>query len=147
MEYKDAKAKYKLPEIFEIDREFDVLPMEDVSLPVKHILKKIIEKIETAIKVLEDILQPEFLHSMYEANAFDEDEKEKIFELYKKLMILHRKSSQLFFDYNETESAKLINEILGEWKTIKTEIRKILKKLEDSWKHDFNKETKVGYLR
>ena len=146
--YEELKKRYKLPEFNSVDTEFEASTIENDTFLLREIRRKIVDKIETFCKLIEDLIQPEStsLSAMHEVKVFEDDEKEKIYALFKKLMKFHRTGFLLAINNNDKEEAQFISEVMVEWKTIKIEITKIVEKLKDSWGKDLDIKEVLGYL-
>jgi hypothetical protein len=97
------------------------------------VLQKLSEHAELYIKIIQQILQPEEFHSMYECSVFSEAEKQALLELYKKIMYLHREllKSEII---NEEENMLLtIKKVHEELFALKPSMLKIVIKMQDSW--------------
>jgi len=146
-EYEALKKKYKLPEFEQLDKNFEISCIEHAKLLHVNIRKRIVEKIETFCDVLENLIHPNTdITSMYEDKFFSDKEKEKMFDLYKKLMVFARKALQLSIEADEKEDAEFIRDISTEWRGIKEEFHKITNKLKESWEKEIESESKMEYL-
>jgi len=136
----------KLKNFETIKKEYALSDQELVPILV---LQKISEHAELYIKIIQQILQPEEFHSMYECSVFTELEKQALLELYKKIMFLHREllKSEII---NEDENTLItISKIHEELLTIKPAILKIVIKMQGSWdggSSDFNKNSSKQYF-
>ena len=83
---------------------------------------------------------------MHESRVFEEEDKKKMFEFYRKLMILNRRSVEISLESNEKEEASFINEFMNEWGKIKAELLSYVKKMKDSWNAETEIKEDVGYL-
>ena len=70
-----------------------------------------------------------------------------MYELYTKLMNFNRQSIEVSLEHNEKEEAEFINNLFNEWKTLKQELLKLVKKIRASWKtEDADIKEDLGYL-
>jgi len=147
LNYRIFAKKYKLPNYKELNFEFEISSIEDSDFLLRDIRKKIIEKIESFIKLFEDIIHPETsLSSMYECKILDDKTKDEIIKLYKELMLLKRKSDLISINNNEKELADFINYSFEKWKSIKPKLLKILNLLLLAWKKDIDVKEDLFYL-
>ena len=118
MKYSKLQAKYSLPDIDILDYEFEI--EKDKPFILREIRRRVSDKLNIYCDLLHGILQPDTssIEQMYEVTHFDEKAKAGIFNLYKKLMRLHRYSVEAALDGEELE-AKFINDVFKEWKSIK----------------------------
>ena len=89
-QYSDLKKKYKLPEFSELNRELEASSIEETDFLLRAIARKASEKLEFYASLLEEALQPDTsnLYSMHEARFFTQDDKNKMNQLYSKMMKL-----------------------------------------------------------
>ena len=70
-----------------------------------------------------------------------------MYELYTKLMNLNRQSIEVSLEHNEKAQAEFINNVLNEWKTLKIELLKFVRKMRASWKaEEADIKEDLGYL-
>lgn len=145
--YVELKAKYDLPALNELDQEFCVGKLEETDFVLRTIITKMGDRLEHVSRILGDIIQPENnLSHMYESEAFTEDEKKNIFELFKKVSFYHTQLLINDFDYDEESAAKLINMIFKKWMDIQKEFLKILDKIREAWKNEKKSKLELGYF-
>ena len=82
---------------------------------------------------------------MIELNNFNEEEKKKIYALYKKLMGLERESLKLDVINDDKKSAEFINHVFAEWKNYSNEMKWITEKMKESWDKK-DKEEEGSYM-
>ena len=97
-----------------------------------------VEKAIVYAKFLEDLLQPDTTpSSFYECTILNSDlEKKKLFNLYKKLMIMDRFSLETGLVGSDAAEAKFINETYSEWSKIKKELLKLVSVVKGAWEKD-----------
>lgn len=147
-QYNELRKKLKLPEFREIDDEFEISDLEETSFLLRAILRRIAEKLDFYATMLEEVLQPDAsnMYAMHETRFFDEDEKKQMYDLYSRLMNYNRQTIGLSLEHNEKEDADFINNFLNEWKELKKELLKYVKKMKDSWKTEADIKEDLGYL-
>jgi hypothetical protein len=146
-DYAKLGEKHSLPDFGVLDTEFEISTIEEESFILRNIRKKIVEKIESSIKLLDDILHPDAGFASYrESSIFSPEEREDIIITYKKLMYFNRVSTELSFSDSDEQNAKFINEFMKEWPGLKQSILSFVGKLKESWKKDVTKKEVVGYL-
>lgn len=146
-EYKTLKKKYKLPEFKDLDKEFGIGKLEETDFVLRSIINKMSERLEQVLKILGDIIQPDNnLSNLCEAEAFSDDEKKKIFELYKKISYYNKGLVINDFEHNEEAAADVINNVFKEWRALKQEFLKILKKIKEAWKKEALSKLELGYF-
>lgn len=146
-EYDKLRAKHNLPELKELDKEFCIGKLEETDLLLRTIINKMNERIEHTLKILGEIIQPETnVAEMYESEAFSDEEKKEMFELFKKISVYHTDLLLKDFEYEEASAAQLINKVYADWNAIKQEFIKILEKIKDSWKNETKSKLELGYF-
>lgn len=144
--YNELKNKHNLPAFEEIDNDFEITGVEDKNL-LRGIRKKIGEKIDFYSHVLDGFIQPDSSYSSYyEIDAFNDEDREKLMSLYKKIMILHRELIKLSLNFGEEADAKFIKGFFEEWKQIKKELVDIIEKAQSSWCTNDFKGFDIDYL-
>jgi hypothetical protein len=145
--YEPLQKKYSLPDFSLLDSEFDLYTLEYECYFLRGIRRKIAEKLESAIKMFDQVLHPEAGFAAYrEANTFNEADRENLLNLYRRLMYFHRLSTELDFTNSESADAKFINEFMKEWPNLKKSILSFVVRMKDSWQKDISKKEVVGYL-
>lgn len=146
--YKPAAKKYKLPSFEDLDREFDIVLIEPTLNFLKQIRKKIVERLEFGLDILEKILQPDTnsYADMYELTAFNEKEKDNVLHLYKSIMFLHRLSYEIDLDDGDNKEADFIKLAAKQWGAYKKQLAPIVQKLKQSWKTEAEDESSLSYL-
>jgi len=150
-QYNELRKNHALPEFIEIDSEFEISDLEDTSFLLRGIIRRIAEKLDFYSTMLEEILQPDTsnLYAMHETRFFDENEKKQMYELYTKLMNFNRRSIEVSLSSSskdEIDEIEFINILFGEWKAIKQELLKYVKKMRASWKAEADIKEEIGYL-
>ncbi len=141
--FNQLKKKYKIKTTFEeLDKIYylkDKL-VERKTLPVDLLgfIRRVIMEFYTGFaNHLHGILFPaQNLILMTESEAFNEQEKDEISKLLKKIMTLASKNNLLLVTRNKLEEAKFIDECVSKWKKeFKPQLEKILNKIYEKWKH------------
>ena len=147
-QYAELRKKHKLPDFKELDFELEISDMEETAFLLRGIIRRIAEKLDFYTTMIEEELQPDTskLYAMHESRIFEEEDKKKMFEFYKKLMILSRHSVEISLENNEKEEASFINGFMNEWEKIKSELLFYVRKIKDSWKEETDTKEDVGYL-
>ena len=146
--YKELRKKYKLPEFKEIDFEFEISDFEKITFLLRSIIRGISEKLDFYATLLEEILQPDAsnLYAMHETRFFDENEKEKMYNLYRKLMDYSRQSIIAVLEHSEKNEAEFINNFFNDWKIIKQELLEYIKVMQVSWRTESDIKEDLRYL-
>jgi hypothetical protein len=145
--YQEIKQKHHLPAFSLLDQEFEISTIEEETFILRNIRKKITEKIETSIKILDDLLHPEAGFASYrESNIFNEEERDAIIRTYKRLMYFNRVSTELSFKDSDDLNADFINSFMNVWPELRDSVLVFIRRLKDSWNKDITKKEVVGYL-
>ena len=146
-QYRILKKKYDLPPFEELDREFDIGGIDESAVSSKIVVKKMIEKIDFFSKIFEEIIQPDTNPaSLHECSIFEDPEKMKILEIYKKLYYYNRSYVELELVCEEKKFAEYIKWLHDEWKHVKPKILPIIQKLKKSWLKDTDTKTELEYF-
>jgi len=139
--------KHKLPGFESLDQDFEISTIEFYDFLLREIRRKMTEKIEIFIKVLDGVLQPEaVICDMQECHVFNDDEKSKVYEVYKKLMYYNRLSFETAIDEDDKKSAFFIQSFFDDWRNLKKELSEILSKMKDSWEKESSIHEVLNYL-
>ena len=136
-----------MPDFDELNNEFELSTIECEEFLLRKIRKKIADKINAMCEFLEGLLSPDTtMANLYEYKAFDDNERKKIFELYKRLKVLEKLALELSLNRDDEKDAKFIKDVFSLWNKIKTEITTFIKKIKDFWENESTKEYKAGYF-
>lgn len=146
--YKHFGKKYKLPDFSKLDHEFEISLIEADRFLLRAIIQKMVEKAEFHSMLIENILSPDSANfcSMHECKFFSEEEKEKLFSLYKTLMKYNRRALEVSFTRNEKEEAAFIKDFFNEWDTLKKELLPVVGVMKKSWEKDTSMKEELEYL-
>jgi|SRR3989344_3429729 len=147
-QYGELRKKYKLPVLKEIDMEFEISDLEQTSFLLRAIIRRIAEKLDFYTTIVEETLQPDTakLYAIHESRVFDDEEKKEMYDFYKELMIISRKSIEVSLHGSEKEEASFINEFMNDWEKIKSRLLSYVKKMKDSWKAETDIKEDLEYL-
>jgi len=145
--YNKLKEKYSLPDFDELNNEFELSTIECEEFLLRKIRKKIADKINAMCEFLEGLLSPDTtMANLYECKAFDDDERKKIFELYKRLKVLEKLALELSLNHDDEKDAKFIKDVFSLWNKVKTEMITFIKKIKDFWEKESTTEYKARYF-
>ena len=147
-EYNKLSKKFKLPKFKEIDSEFEISTLESPSFLIKNTLRKIEEKLGFYIDLIGSLVHPDAssLSNMYEVRYFSEDEKNEIYNLFKKLMKVDRNIVEVVLKNDEKAQADFLNKFFIEWLNIKKELLVYIEKMKESWGKQSTIEEDLGYF-
>lgn len=137
-ELKETIKQYKLPSFNDLDREFDISNIEHDGNVLRAIRRKMVEKIELFCKIIESLMFPDAssLSSIQESKILDDDTRQNMLNLFKKLMIYDRISLSLEIENDEKKNIKFIQDLFAEWKEFKPQLMVIVKNMTDAWSKD-----------
>ena len=147
-QYNELRKKLKLPDFKEIDFEFEISSLEQTNFLLREIIRRIAERLDFYSTMLEEVLQPDAsnLYAMHETRFFDQTEKNHMYDLYRILMNLNRQSIEITLEHTDKSEADYISGFLNDWRQIKQDLIKLVKKMRASWKTDMDIKEDIGYL-
>jgi|GEM_PF-2042556 len=144
-EYEKLKTKYELPELEELEQEFD-FELEDDKIIAKTIINQVWEKISSMKSYIEGILNPQRYCCIVETKFLNAKEKEKIFNFYKKIMTEYWKTVKATFSTPE-DKIKQINKSYAFYKKVKNFSQEYIQRMIDGWSEEKGEaEEKDGYI-
>ena len=110
--------------------------------------KKISEKIECVIELLEKTIQPDpaSVIDMYEYRCLSSEDKEQLFSTFKRMMLLHRQILETNLLLDDKTDAELVKRICEEWPGIRTQLAPFIKKFGESWQKPVHKKEVQEYF-
>jgi len=138
--YSELKKKYSLPDYDKINDEFEINSIESSEFLLRSVRRKIMEKFEIYIKILEGMLQPDpaCVASMHECRFLEEHDKEDIYNIFKRLVMIDREGVGAALG-DDNADAEFIKNSFEEWIKVKPSIKAIIDKIRATW----DKETDV----
>lgn len=133
--YGELSKKLNLPDFGQLDHDFEVSTLETERFLLAGIRRKIAEKIELHSKMIEELIQPDAtLNNLHEVRDLDEDQKKEVYDLYRELMGHYRESFLVGVENEDEKNAAFIMGITKAWPGIKSQLKRILTVMRDSWK-------------
>jgi len=147
-QYEVLRKKYNLPDFGALDAEFEISLIEEETFLAKQIGKKIRERLELTIDIVEHILQPDTnsYAEMYECKFFTGSEKDALLAIFKHIMHSYRELMGLELLNDEKASAQFIKEFVAEWPQIKKSLLPFVEKLKLVWKEPRKDKERLEYL-
>ena len=148
-EYEKLKQKYNLPEFQQLAEDFDIEKIleKQTSFLLREIRRMISEKIYAYIHLFETFLNPAtppmFIFTILK--NLNEQEKETIKEIYKKLAKLQLQAVKLDTIYNEKNEADFIIKASQEWSEVKQKSHNLFEQFESRFEENNNSKTR-GYF-
>ena len=150
---KEAYEKLKkehpiLPEFDKINKEFEIELIESDKFLLRHIKRKIAERMEPVLDILENSLNPDpnSLTAMYECRCYTNGEKKQIIDVFRHLMEQYRSLLETDLIGDEEIDAQTIRKIYDIWHQDKKIILPLLKKLRECWQKHVEPKEILEYL-
>jgi len=146
--YEKLAKKHNLPSYNEVNNELEISDIESEEFLLRHVRKKVSERIESMASVIGSILQPsaDSLSDMHECRFFDDKDKGKIVDIYKKLMTFDRVAIEADIRQEESADAALIADFFRELPAIKKDILPFMEKMKTCWKKETEIEENLEYF-
>ncbi|HLD06807.1 MAG TPA: hypothetical protein VJC16_04710 [Candidatus Nanoarchaeia archaeon] len=145
--YGALQKRHALPPFKEMDAEFELSYIDNSHFLLREIRRRIMEKLDAYLKLLEDLLQAEpNVSTMHEQRLFSDGEKAEAFSLFSKLMRISRESAILDLDNGDAETSAFISATFSEWKLLKPALAAIIRKMQESWVAPEDAEERLGYF-
>jgi hypothetical protein len=141
LKQKENSSLSKMKDFEVIKKDYGLTAEDNNPTAVLH---KMSEILEFYLKIIQQILQPEEFHALYEGNAFDDDYKMKLFDLYKRIIIAHRELLKAVIMNDDKNSASAIQFVHEEIKGVKPQMVDIVNKMQQSWKMESGKDVHRG---
>lgn len=148
-EYEKIRKKHGLPDFDALDKEFEISTIEPDGFLLREIKRKMRDRLNYATDVLNKMIQPETsaLSDLYEYRCFDDSDKQRIFELFSRVMYLSRKIVESEFLIDEKKDAEVVKEIAEKWPGLRKDILPFVRSLEACWKETPGSDRELkGYL-
>ena len=146
--YLKLQKEFDLPPFEGMDQEFEITSIEAETFLIREILKRMENRLDYLSSILEEILQPspESVTQMHECRYVTNEEKERLFAIFKRLQYWLRAIVEAHVRAEDKKSAQLINDINTEWKQIKEQSLPFISRLKESWKLDDELKEYVEYF-
>ena len=148
VEYGKLKDQFNLPNFKDLNSEFELSDISEGEFLLRSIRRRLCEKIDEFSNIIEGFIFPQSasLANFYEVKFLSDDEREKLSNLFKRLMVLNRRNLMFDLAPNEKEEAEFITATYGEWLTIKKELLGLVSIMEKSWTEEDKIPTDKGYF-
>ncbi|MBI5391253.1 hypothetical protein HZB02_07220 [Candidatus Woesearchaeota archaeon] len=145
--YDTLKKKYSLPDAAELNRHFGIGQIEQQDFLLREIRKEILKKFEFFQGLCEGLLNPEGnVWDLYESRLLTEQQKTKIFQTYRKLMMFLRSSLILSIIEDEAKDAAFLSAALKEWLSLHEELLHIADHIKQAWKTEESYKSVLDYM-
>jgi len=149
IDYDIFRKKYNMPEFEKLSEDFEInkIGEKEGDFLLREIRKSIVEKVASFYSLFESLINPNsppmFVYSIIK--NLNEQTKESIKIIYKKLSKIQVRSIKLDAIYSADEESSYINSVFSEWQSLKKEIYEIVKGFEESL-GTFTDSTKRNYF-
>lgn len=136
-DYKKIQEKHKLPSFEELNEDFGIEKAadEETDILIREIRKHISEKAFNYLRFVETLLNPANapMSIFTITKALGNEEKNKLGEIYKKLLKSEVKMIGVEIEFSEKKEAEFIKEIYEIWQEIKRDFLEVIKVVEKNW--------------
>lgn len=147
--YEKLKAEHgMLPEWDSINNEFELSSIEHTDFLLRRIKRKIAEKIEGTLDILEHTISPDpgSFSDVYESRYITAGDRAKALDSFRILMELYRSIQESELAQNEEEDVKLIRKAFDTWKDSKKSVHAAVKLLKQCWQKKIEAKEVLEYL-
>ena len=136
-EYLALHNKYGLPSFQKMNEDFYIekISESETEMLIREVRRTVGERLENYMRLIESLLNPVnvpmFVFSIIK--LIGSEEKNKLQEMYKKLIQNEIKFVERDLEFNESKEAAFIRESYELWQEIKKELAKIFEKVEKNW--------------
>ncbi len=142
----DELEKYKMPSKLEIFSQLGKMEFEDEN-ELDVVIDKLSDKVNTYIKFLEDVLQPDSnITSMTEASVFTNEERNELYSILKTLLYWDRLYLEIDLNPNDESKAEYFKKYFEVWKDVKKLLKPLLNKAIEVWKNSIEETKFEGYF-
>src|SRR3989338_1328438 len=145
--YKKIQEKFNLPQLHDLRNTFK-FELEDSEKLIDDIRTEISDRLfGFTEKILEPIIGgSESFCCMFEQDMISNAERQKLFDLYKKIQVLKWENNLLIVKPDDNTTAEWINRTWNLWNNeLETELGALCKKLSIAWKDLKIKDEKTHY--
>ncbi len=147
--YNQIKKEHPiLPDFEKINKEFELSTIETPEFILRNVKRKIAEKLEPLIEVLEHIINPDpnSLVDMYECKCFTNGEKKQIIDVFRHMMEQYRILMETDILCEDKTDAETIKRFFDVWMQEKKILLPMLKKIHESWQKQVEPKEILEYL-
>lgn len=146
-EFEKMIAKYSLPSIKELEKEFGKFTVDDEGFLVT-IIKKMHEKVGIYTKFIEEMLQPEStITNMQEASIFSQEDQTKMFAIFRKMTYHERLILRVEMNYDDEILANYFKTFFTDWQNSKESVLFFVNKAITVWEgNGTNTKQNEGYF-
>lgn len=135
----DVLKQHRLPDVTQWLDVDDEATIRDIRLAFQ-------DKLSLFIDITADVLRPEKLSAMNEAQVFSEAEHDAIEKLANTLMLLGKDCTLVSIQGSEADELALIKRLCEEWPAFVTELKRIVERTKDAYRNNATASHPVSYL-
>ena len=137
--YKKLQEKYKIPSFEELNEDFGIEKAsgEETDILIREIRKQISEKVFNYLRFVETLINPvNAPMSIFTiTKVLGIEEKNKLTEIYKKLVKSEVQMVSIDVDFSEKKEAEFIKETHKIWQEIKKDFLEVMQAVEKNWEN------------
>ena len=137
-----------LPDFDKINKEFEIELIESDKFLLRHIKRKIAERMEPVMDVLEHSINPDpnSFSDMYECRCFTNGEKRQVLDIFRHLMEQYRSLLETDLIGEDAKDAEVIRKIYDIWHQDKKQLVPLVKKIRECWQKHVEPKEILEYL-
>lgn len=148
-DYKKIQKKHSLPKFEELNQDFNIEKTAEIETDylIREVRRLIAEKFSNYLRFVETLLNPmNAPMSIFSiVKTLGTEEKNKITEIYKKLLRNEIDHLELEISFSEEKEAKYIKESYKMWLGIQKDFVEVIKTIKKNWDNKVEKNNK-GYF-
>tara|TARA_Y100000310_G_scaffold337938_1_gene426264 strand:- start:1562 stop:2050 length:489 start_codon:yes stop_codon:yes gene_type:complete len=148
-DYKKIQKKYNLPDFEKLNKDFNIEKSAETETDylIREVRRLIAEKFSNYLRFVETLLNPINVPvSIFSiVKTLGTEEKNKLTEIYKKLLRNEIDHLELEISFSEEKEAKFIKESYEMWLEIQKDFIEIIKIIKKNWDNKLEKNNK-GYF-
>lgn len=147
-EYQKASKKYKVPDFDELNEHFEFMFLSQKDFILRLARRRMTEKLIFFMRILENILYPSQQSPIaaYESGFFTEEQKKKLLDLHRKMMVFERQSIAIDISPSEKRDVDYINKLWTEWPKFSKIMDEVSIDMEKAWQQEYKKEEGEKYF-
>lgn len=147
MSHEDILKKHNLPSLEELEKELGVIDEDEQDL-VQDIISKLLSKSRKYSSFIEEMLHPDSnIVSMQEASMFSNEEREKLFDIFREITLFQRTWLLLELSSSEEKKVQYFKDFYAYFNSIKPQLEKFVTQAISIWKlKEVTKANVLGYF-
>jgi hypothetical protein len=145
--YKKLQEKFSLPHLKELREKFKI-EVEDDEKVFDHIRFEVSEKLFMFTdKIIEPLVSgSDYLSCIYEQDMLTDDERVKLFNLYKKIQVLKWENNMIMIKPDEKKAAEWIKKSWDLWNNeLESELTELCRRFSSNWHNLKLRSEKTAY--